>query len=57
MGTNGLLVAGRPMEVVLTVENLLDHSYRDYLSRYKLFVDNPGRDVTLRMRLPLGAAH
>ena len=28
--------------------------YRDYLSRYRLFVDDPGRDVVVRLAVPFG---
>ena len=45
------------MDISLEVQNLLNTPYRDYLSRYKLFVDDPGRDVVLRVRVPLGASH
>jgi len=51
---NRLEVAGRELDVSLDVTNLLDRAYRDYLSRYRLFVNDPGRDVVLRLRMPLG---
>jgi len=54
LGWSGLEVAGRELDVSLDVTNLLDRSYRDYLSRYRLFVNDPGRDVVLRLRMPLG---
>ncbi|HET6232104.1 MAG TPA: TonB-dependent receptor [Longimicrobiaceae bacterium] len=39
----------RVVAVDLQVHNLLDTSYRDFLSRYKEFADNPGRSLTLRL--------
>jgi outer membrane receptor protein involved in Fe transport len=45
--------AGRDVRVDLSVRNLLDESYRDFLSRYKAFALNPGRDVQLRVRVGL----
>ena len=38
--------------VGLSVENLLDTAYRDYLSRWRYFVDAPGRMATLRVEVP-----
>src|SRR2546427_4363089 len=36
---------GRALRVDLTVRNAADASYRDFLSRYKEFALNPGRNV------------
>ena len=41
---------GSPIEVDVIGRNLLDHSYRSFLSRYKLYADDPGRNVTVRVR-------
>ncbi len=38
----------------LSVRNLFDVSYRDYLSRFRYFIDDPGRDVVLRVQMPFG---
>lgn len=43
------VLMGREWEVSLRVNNLLDKRYRDFLSRYKEFADNPGRDVRLKV--------
>lgn len=40
--------------LALDISNLLDHRYRDWLSRYRYFADEPGRSVTLRLTLPFG---
>ncbi len=53
-GAAGFDVLGSALEVTLAVRNLLNTRYRDYLSRYRLFVDDPGRDVVLRLRIPFG---
>ena len=37
----------------LTVENLLNTTYRDYLSRYRYFIEDPGRTVALRIHIPI----
>lgn len=38
----------------LSVRNLFDVSYRDYLSRFRYFIDDTGRDVVLRVQIPFG---
>ena len=57
VGAASLNVWGRHVDATLEIQNLFDTSYRDYLSRYKLFVDDPGRDIVFRLRVPLGASH
>lgn len=52
LGLHSLRVAGRPLDVSLSVSNALNARYRDYLSRYRLFVDDAARDVVLRVRVP-----
>jgi iron complex outermembrane receptor protein len=56
-GVDHLDIGGQRAEVSLEVKNVFDASYRDYLSRYKLFVDDPGRDIVLRVWVPLGATY
>ncbi len=46
--------AGAPLRVQLGVQNLFDVRYRDALGRFRYFVDEPGRNVTLRVAVPLG---
>jgi iron complex outermembrane receptor protein len=51
------ITAGRlRLEPSLAVRNLFNRQYRDYLSRYRLFVDEPGRDVVLRLTVPFAGA-
>ena len=53
VGLHALEVAGRRLDVSLSVSNALNARYRDYLSRYRLFVDDAARDLVLRVRMPL----
>ena len=47
-------IAGKqPIEVSLSGNNLLNISYRDYLNRFRYFADEMGRNIVLRVRLPL----
>jgi len=48
-GVHGTVIGGRPLRVSLRVDNVLDHAYRDFLSRYKTFALNPGRNISLRV--------
>jgi len=43
------LVSGRRLTLAARVRNLTNTQYRDYLSRYKTFALNPGRDVSVRV--------
>lgn len=36
------------------VENVFNTRYRDYLSRFRYFIDDPGRNVSLRAHIPIG---
>jgi iron complex outermembrane receptor protein len=42
----------RPVRLSLHIENLFNTAYRDYLSRYRYFIDEPGRNVIVRMHYP-----
>lgn len=57
LGANWVSIGGQRVEIGLEARNLLDTAYRDYLSRYKLFVDDPGRDLVVRVRMPLGETY
>lgn len=46
-------VSHQPLNVILTGTNLLNRAYRDYLDRFRYFADEPGRNVTLRVKWPL----
>lgn len=47
-------VKKQPIEVGLTVFNLLDERYREYLNRFRYFADELGRNVSLRLKVPFG---
>ena len=46
--------AGVPLRVQFRVDNVFDVRYRDALSRFRYFVDEPGRNASLRVSVPLG---
>ncbi|GAB3974382.1 TonB-dependent receptor [Spirosoma terrae] len=46
-------VGSNPMNVILMGTNLLNQSYRDYLDRFRYFADEPGRNIMLKVKLPL----
>ncbi|HET6510884.1 MAG TPA: TonB-dependent receptor [Candidatus Kapabacteria bacterium] len=49
-----VVLLGQPIDLYLEARNILDHRYRDYLSRYRYFADDPGRNFILRLSLPFG---
>ena len=53
LGSANIAVAGRRIDVALSATNLFNTRYRDYLSRYRLFVNDAGRDLIVRLRIPL----
>ncbi|NJL18452.1 MAG: TonB-dependent receptor [Nitrospira sp.] len=53
LGATNISVAGRHIDVAVSATNLLNARYRDYLSRYRLFVNDAGRDLVMRVRVPL----
>jgi iron complex outermembrane recepter protein len=46
-------LGSRPVRIELQVRNALDTRYRDFLSRYKAFAFNPGRNVVVRLSTEL----
>jgi len=52
IGSDGWRLFGHPVDASLSVTNALDARYRDYLSRYRLFVDDAGRDIVARLSVP-----
>ncbi|MEO1334846.1 MAG: TonB-dependent receptor, partial [Myxococcota bacterium] len=45
-------VAGQRVRLSIEVQNMLNTSYRDYLSRLRFFADEPGFSAVLRLGLP-----
>ena len=46
-----LQLANRPVSIILSGTNLLNTAYRDYLNRFRYFADEPGRNVSLKVKL------
>jgi iron complex outermembrane receptor protein len=44
-----LPVAGKGLRVDLTLRNALDKKYSNFLSRYKTYALDPGRNLTVRL--------
>lgn len=40
----------------LSFQNVFNQYYRDYLSRYRYFIEDPGRNIVARIQIPLGNA-
>lgn len=49
-----LALGSTTLQLGLSVVNLFNTAYRDYLSRFRYFIDDPGRNMVLRLRLPIG---
>lgn len=49
-------IGGTALHCSLTCKNLFNVSYRDYLSRYRYFALDAGRDVVLRLTIPFGGS-
>jgi iron complex outermembrane receptor protein len=50
--THRLTVGKQPVEVGLQVYNLFNVSYQEYLNRLRYFAVEPGRNVSLRLKVP-----
>jgi iron complex outermembrane receptor protein len=51
-----LQVGNTPLQVGLSIHNLFNTRYRDYLSRWRYYIDEPGRTLVVRVRIPFGTA-
>jgi iron complex outermembrane receptor protein len=45
---------GRPVALSLSVYNLFNTTYRDYLNAFRYFAPEVGRNVALRLTVPFG---
>ncbi|HEX8299465.1 MAG TPA: TonB-dependent receptor [Rubricoccaceae bacterium] len=45
---------GQPATLSIGVQNVFDVRYRDYLSRFRYFADEPGRNAVVRLSVPFG---
>ncbi|MCS6999589.1 MAG: TonB-dependent receptor [Bacteroidota bacterium] len=52
-----LSLAPTPIHVELEIQNVLNTSYRDYLSRYRYFALEQGRNIILRFSVPFDLFH
>lgn len=50
---SGLMVKNRKLDFVLTVSNLFNSSYRDYLNAFRYFSLDRGRNIAIKMKMPL----
>ena len=53
LGSANVAIGGHQIDLGVSVTNLLNTRYRDYLSRYRLFVNDAGRDLIVRLRVPI----
>jgi len=49
-------VAGQPLSVIVTGSNLANVAYRDYLNRFRYYADDLGRNISLKLKMPLNRA-
>jgi iron complex outermembrane receptor protein len=47
-----LAISGRDIGLMLSVNNVFDKAYRDAISRFRYYVDEPGRNIVLRAHIP-----
>lgn len=52
-----ILAGDNDVLVSLSIENVLNTTYRDYLSRYRYFADAQGRNIIARVSIPFGDFH
>lgn len=53
LSVGGKLMAGRqPIHISLTAMNIFNQKYRDYMDAFRYFIDQPGTNFVLRLRVP-----
>jgi len=52
-GVDFLIKKTQTISVGISITNLLDNPYRDYLNRFRYFSNDMGRNVVLKIRIPL----
>lgn len=52
LGTQIALGKQQPISLSITVQNLGNTVYRDYMDAFRYFIDRPGTDVVVRLRVP-----
>lgn len=48
-----LMFKQQPMHISLTAMNILNQRYRNYLDAFRYFIDQPGTNIVLRLRVPI----
>jgi len=48
-------IKSQKIEIELSATNLTNVSYRDYLNRFRYYMDDLGRNISLRIRIPFGS--
>jgi iron complex outermembrane receptor protein len=49
-----LMLSGHLIRINLSIQNVFNTAYRDYLSRFRYFTDDPGRSIVARVQIPFG---
>lgn len=49
-----VMINNQPLQLGITVLNAFNKAYRDYLDRFRYFADAAGRNVQVRIGIPLG---
>lgn len=50
---SSFLLSKTPISVILSCSNLLNQRYRDYMNAFRYFSDETGRNIQLRIKIPL----
>ena len=50
-----VMVRRQPLMLSLSVDNALNTRYREYLDAFRYFIDQPGTNIVLRLRVPIGS--
>ncbi len=48
-----VMIGRQRLQMILRIDNMLNHKYRDYMNRWRYFADDMGRNVSLSITLPL----
>lgn len=46
-------LGSQPIHLILGVQNVFDTRYRDYMNAFRYFTDDKGRDISIRIKLPI----
>ncbi len=55
--STSLMIGRQPVVVAVSVRNLLNSTYRDYLNSFRYFADEAGRNIGLRIKIPFVYQH